>query len=97
MTGRRIRSRMRLPGAAGVKSSSDALRHTYASWAVQNGCDLYQLQMSLGHSTPMLTQRYAKFAPGYGQRAADAVDAMPELGDGHQMDTKATSGQVKAV
>lgn len=35
------------------------LRHTYASWYVQRGGDLYRLQKILGHSGPAMTQRYA--------------------------------------
>ena len=35
------------------------LRHTYASWYVQSGGDLYKLQRILGHKTPAMTQRYA--------------------------------------
>lgn len=35
------------------------LRHTYASWYVQRGGDLYRLQLILGHKGPAMTQRYA--------------------------------------
>ncbi len=35
------------------------LRHTFASWYVQNEGDLYRLQLILGHSSPAMTQRYA--------------------------------------
>jgi integrase/recombinase XerD len=35
------------------------LRHTFASWYVQRGGDLYRLQRILGHTGPAMTQRYA--------------------------------------
>lgn len=35
------------------------LRHTFASWAVQSGMDLYRLQRWLGHTQAAMTQRYA--------------------------------------
>lgn len=35
------------------------LRHTFASWYVQRGGDLYRLQLLLGHKGPAMTQRYA--------------------------------------
>lgn len=50
------------------------LRHTAASWMVQAGVPLYEVQTILGHSSPALTQRYAHLAPGFGERAAFAVD-----------------------
>jgi integrase len=38
-------------------------RHTFASHAVMSGTSLYEVQRLLGHSTPMMTQRYAHLAP----------------------------------
>ena len=35
------------------------LRHTFASWYMQNGGDLYRLQKYLGHASIAMTQRYA--------------------------------------
>jgi len=39
------------------------LRHTFASWLVQNGVDLYTVQKLMGHSTISMTERYAHLAP----------------------------------
>ena len=38
------------------------LRHTFASWKVQDGMDLYTLSLILGHSTMQMTRRYAHLA-----------------------------------
>jgi integrase len=38
------------------------LRHTFASWFMMNGGDLYELAKILGHSNIKMTERYAKLA-----------------------------------
>lgn len=38
------------------------LRHTFASWYMMNGGDLYELMKLLGHSNIKMTERYAKLA-----------------------------------
>jgi integrase len=40
-----------------------ALRHTAASWLVQSGVPLYDVQKLLGHESFQITQRYAHLAP----------------------------------
>ena len=35
------------------------LRHTFASWFVQDGGDLYRLSRILGHTTLQMTSRYS--------------------------------------
>lgn len=39
------------------------MRHTFASWLVQNGVNLYTVQKLLGHSTISQTERYSHLAP----------------------------------
>lgn len=41
------------------------LRHTFASYFVMNGGNLYELQAILGHSKPEMTQRYAHLSSSY--------------------------------
>jgi integrase len=53
------------------------LRHTFASWQVQAGMSLYELQHLLGHSTITMTQRYAHLAPE-NLRKATAIFDKPE-------------------
>jgi integrase len=38
------------------------LRHTFASWFMMNGGDLYELAKILGHANIKMTERYAKLA-----------------------------------
>jgi site-specific recombinase XerD len=38
------------------------LRHTYASWLVEGGTDLYRISKLIGHSTTSMTERYAHLA-----------------------------------
>lgn len=49
------------------------LRHTYASWLVQAGVPLYEVQRVLGHSSITTTQRYAHLAPDAYDRVEQAL------------------------
>lgn len=62
------------------------LRHTFASWKVQQGHDLYRIQKMLGHKGPQMTQRYAHLrtqdlhalvGTKPAQRATDLSQEMP--------------------
>lgn len=49
--------------------ASHVLRHTFASHFVQNGGNILTLQKILGHSSLMMTMRYAHLAPDHLQEA----------------------------
>ena len=46
------------------------LRHSFASFLVNQGASLYVVQHLLGHTQPRTTQRYAHLAPETMQEAA---------------------------
>lgn len=46
------------------------LRHTFASWLVQDGTPLYTVAELMGHSTLEMTKRYSHLAPDTLRRAA---------------------------
>src|ERR1700743_2899357 len=66
-----------------LDASFHTLRHTAASWLVQQGVDLYAVGQLLGHKTPRMTQRYAHLSPHYMAGAVQKLDnvfatVMPE-------------------
>jgi len=48
-------------------------RHTYASWFVSAGGDIYVLQKILGHESIKTTERYAHLAPKHKQKEAEKI------------------------
>lgn len=52
------------------------LRHTYASWLVMGGVDLYTTQKLMGHKSSQVTQRYAHLAPGYLEKAVNSLESI---------------------
>jgi len=51
-----------------------SLRHTFASWLVEKGEDLYTVMKLMGHSDIKMTQRYAHLAKGKLQNAIKNLD-----------------------
>jgi len=55
------------------------LRHTFASWYMMNGGDLYELAKILGHSNIKMTERYAKLARQHIARTSSTARQMWNL------------------
>ena len=55
------------------------LRHTFASWYMMNGGDLYELAKILGHSNIKMTERYAKLARQHIARTSNTAREMWKL------------------
>lgn len=51
------------------------LRHSYASFLINAGRSLYEVQVALGHSQPIITQRYSHLSTKTLQEAASAASA----------------------
>lgn len=62
-----------LPDALHVHS----LRHSFATWLVQEGVSVYEIQQLLGHSTIRVTEVYAHLAPSQLRRAVDMLTIAP--------------------
>lgn len=61
------------------------LRHTFASWYMMNGGDLYELAKILGHKNIKMTERYAKLARQHIARAGSTARelwSLMEVGNG---------------
>jgi len=64
----------RIRGAAGMPNLRlHDLRHQYASYLVNSGRSLYEVQQILGHSDPIVTQRYAHLSTSALQAAAESA------------------------
>ncbi len=67
--------------AAGVRHARvHDLRHSFASWLVQDGVDLYPVMRLLGHQSVNTTVRYSHLAPDDHGRVLAALDGTPIRG-----------------
>lgn len=74
------------------KVVAHTLRHTYASWHVAAGTDIYTLKELLGHSVIQMTERYSHLAPETMQNATRGFEqAIQNAG---QEKTKEQNGDV---
>jgi integrase len=67
------------------------LRHTFASWYMMNGGDLYELAKILGHSNIKMTERYAKLAKTHIAKTGNTAREMWRLMEG-EMGSKVETG-----
>ena len=73
------------------KFTFHCLRHTFASWLVQNGVDLYTVKELLGHSTLAMTERYSHLAKD------TLKNAVKKLEDSLKTSTKEKESQPEAA
>jgi integrase len=59
-------------------------RHSYASWMIDEGADLYTVQKLLGHKTNVMTQRYAHLSENRLKDAAKALGAAWQIHEAGQ-------------
>ena len=64
------------------------LRHTFASWQVQNGMSLYELQRLMGHESFAMVQRYAHLAPENLKKATAVFEDTEEINKKPETDDK---------
>jgi integrase len=65
--------------AAGIRRFVPrVMRHTAASWLVQDGVPLYDVQALLGHEDYATTQRYAHLAPGAHSKVLESWARRPD-------------------
>jgi integrase len=78
--------------AAGIKEFRfHDLRHTFASWYMMNGGDIYELARILGHSNLKMTERYAKLGKNHIARTGNTAGEMWKLMEG-EAGTKTKTG-----
>ena len=67
-----------------LKICFHSCRHSYASWMIEQGADLYTVQKLLGHKTNVMTQRYAHMSENRLRDATTALGAALAKGDAGQ-------------
>jgi integrase len=75
------------------KVVAHTLRHTFASWHVTAGTDIYTLKELLGHSIIQMTERYSHLAPGTLQNATKKLEMAIEIA-GQEKTDQEQAGQV---
>jgi integrase len=68
---------LELAGIQGLRFHD--LRHTFGSWYMMHGGDLYELAKILGHSNIRMTERYAKLGKNHMAPTSDMARSMWKL------------------
>jgi len=84
LAGRQVKTFWRaFQGAAETAKLADLrfhdLRHTFASWLVQGGTDLYSVATLLGHASLAMSARYSHLAPDHLRGAVAQAELGPAL------------------
>lgn len=84
--------------SVGIRGTLHWLRHTFCTGLVQAGVSLHDVQLLAGHSTVVVTERYAHHAPGRGVAAVDALAKWSQkmAQNGHNGKRKSTR-RIRAV
>ena len=61
------------------------LRHTFASWLVQSGVPIYEVQVLMGHSTIRVTQIYSHLVPKQLRSSVEMIVPSNSLGESHAL------------
>jgi integrase len=69
------------------------LRHTFASWYMMNGGDLYELMKLLGHSNIKMTERYAKLARAHIAKTGNTAKLIWTMLDRKEPQTETGDGR----
>jgi len=72
-----------------LKICFHSCRHSYASWLIEEGADLYTVQKLLGHKTNVMTQRYAHLSENRLREAAQSLSRAAR-----EREAQAEAGQV---
>jgi integrase len=86
-----------LPTAGPDRITPHVLRHTAATWTMQNGADLWQAAGFLGMTVEMLQRRYGHHHPDFQRDAADAVASSPGQGRDRNTVNKTRRTQTNAA
>jgi integrase len=55
------------------------MRHTFATWALDAGIDIYDLARLMGTSVQVIDKTYGHFARGQGERARERLNRRPSI------------------